>query len=100
MSSATIPTINCKCGRRHQAFWISQAGVQFGCRVAAGIERDEWTASAVGIAALAAQQRAEAESYMLAYRTGVAAGRGDGPRAARHLAQAQEAYAKAYEIEG
>ncbi len=90
-----IPTIHCECGRRHQAYWITQAGVQHGCRYAAAMETERELNSAAGIARRAADAREEAEARLVAASLANAGG----PRQARHLAQAAEAFAQAYELE-
>lgn len=90
-----IPMIQCECGRRHQAYWVSMAGVQFGCRIAAGMAQDRWLRSADGIREKAADARQDGIAHWNAAKIATPGG----SRQTRHLAEAANAFAKAYELE-
>lgn len=90
-----IPTIDCECGRRHQAYWVTMAGVQHGCRYAAAMATERWQHSAAGIAELAGNARDEGIARWNAAQIATPGG----SRQARHLAEAAKAFAQAYELE-
>jgi hypothetical protein len=95
MTTTTIPMIHCICGRRHQAYWVTMAGVQHGCRYAAAMENDAEVRSASGIARRAAEARQEAEARLVAAQAASVGG----PRQARHLAEAARNFQMAYDLE-
>lgn len=90
-----IPIIHCECGRRHQAYWITQAGVQHGCRYAAAMQTERWRHSAEGIRELAGNYRDDAIAHWNAAQLATPGG----PRQERRLAEASKAFAQAYELE-
>jgi hypothetical protein len=93
MASKTNETVKCICGRthRHGGIWVTQAGIEHGCRYAAAIHQDQEMRSARNIAEKAAEFRAEAEARL------AQAARGRLVERALRLAEA--AYAAVYELE-
>jgi len=94
--TGTRAAVKCLCGRTHRngGVWVTSFGIEHGCSYKAAIEREQELNSAKGIARRAAEFREEAEAR-LAYVANMA----EGPRKARHLAEADRNFQLAWELE-
>ena len=93
--TAENPRIKGICGRTHQTYWVTASGYTHGCRYCAAIETENELNSAGGISRRAAEYRLEAECRINA----APAATPGGPRQARHLTEAANAFQAAYELE-